>query len=110
MNSIRTEFAALDTNEFVHAVVGDNPASDSLFFRRIRELRIFIPLQVIIELNHNLLPNELRVVRANLRRALEVRWDTAHPDEELFERYQALGARRAMRQWPQRFIPPESAG
>jgi hypothetical protein len=58
MNSIRDEALVLDTNVFVFALRKDAryPACEILLFDRLYELRVYVPLQIFVELQRNLTP------------------------------------------------------
>jgi len=64
MNSIRDELISLDTNEFIFALRKDatNPACETLVFDKLDELKIHLPLQILLELQHNLTAEEMRRV------------------------------------------------
>ena len=66
MNSIRDELISLDTNEFIFALRKDatNPACETLVFDKLDELKIHLPLQILLELQHNLTDEEMRRVLA----------------------------------------------
>lgn len=96
MSSTRTEFVALDTNQYVFAVRRDasHPACRTLLFERVKDLRIFVPREVVRELRRNLIPSELQAALAPLRRAIDVFWDYSGPPEETLLRYRTLGAKK----------------
>lgn len=56
MNSIRDKLLSFDTNEFIFALrrEANHPACETLLFDKLNELRIYFPLQVLIELQRNL--------------------------------------------------------
>ena len=56
MNSIRDELISLDTNESIFALRKDatHPACETLLFDKLDELKIHLPLQILLELQHNL--------------------------------------------------------
>jgi len=96
MNSIQTDFLALDTNEFVLAL-RESPVSSScgvLVFEKLSQLKVYIPLQVIIELNRNLSNLEVSRVFAALSRAKALRIDYAKPPQSLIDKWLFRGAKK----------------
>jgi hypothetical protein len=77
MNSIREELVTLDTNQFIFALRRDNnyPNCQILLFEKLNQLKIYQPLQVLIELQHNLNDSEIRGVMFALTKAKNVSWD-----------------------------------
>lgn len=71
MNSIRDDLLALDTNILIFAVRKEKlfSACEILLFDKLPELKIHIPLQVFLELQHNLIEDEMRGVLHALNRA-----------------------------------------
>jgi hypothetical protein len=76
VNSIRDEAVALDTNEFIFALRRDpdHPACEILLFDKLNQLRVYIPLQVLIELQRKLGSDEMRGVLLALTKAIVVDW------------------------------------
>jgi len=67
VNSIRGETVALDTNVFIFALRKEPnfPACETLLFDKLNEIRVYMPLQIFLELQRNLMASEMRrVVRA----------------------------------------------
>ncbi len=77
MNSIRDELISLDTNEFIFALRKDarHPACETLLFDKLDELEIHLPLQILLELQHNLTDEEMRRVLLAVMKAKAVTWD-----------------------------------
>jgi len=61
VNSIRDELVAFDTNVFLFALSKhpSYPACETLVFDRISELKVYIPLQIFVELQRNLHNHEM---------------------------------------------------
>jgi hypothetical protein len=67
VNSIRGETVALDTNVFIFALRKEPnfPTCETLLFDKLNEIRVYMPLQIFLELQRNLMASEMRrVVRA----------------------------------------------
>ena len=96
MNSIRDEAVALDTNVFIFALRRDpdHPACEILLFDKLDQLRVYMPLQVLIELQRKLLPDEMRGVLLALTKARVVKWDYAPARLDLVARWQERGAKK----------------
>ncbi len=96
MNSIRDEPVALDTNVFVFALRKDAnyPACETLLFDKLNELQVYVPLQVFVELQHNLTDNEMRGVLRALVRAKTVTWDYAPVPLDLVAQWEQRGAKK----------------
>ena len=96
MNSIRDELVALDTNEFVFALRREarRTACEDLFLKGLPALRIYVPLQILVELQHNLSQDEMRDALIGLTRARSVTWDYAPAQPEIVERWQQRGAKK----------------
>jgi hypothetical protein len=79
MNSIHDEIVALDTNEYLFALRREvrYPACQELFFQALPQLRIYLPLQVLVELQRNLSQVEMRSLWLALKQAQELVWDYA---------------------------------
>lgn len=71
MNSIRDELLSLDTNEFIFALrrEASHPACETLLFDKLNELQLYVPLQILIELQRNLRDQEMRRVLLALTKA-----------------------------------------
>ena len=95
MSSIRTDLVALDTNEFIIALRNDPPltASTILVRDRLSELSVFLPLQVLVELNDNLLNSELNELFPLLKEQGAV-FDYTPALPALRKRYEQLGAKK----------------
>ena len=61
MNSIRDETIALDTNVFIFALRKEvaYPTCEILLFDKLPQLKMHVPLQVLIELQRNLSDSEM---------------------------------------------------
>ena len=96
MNSIQNEIVALDTNEFIFALRHEaaRPACETLLFDHLSKLQIFIPLQVLIELQRNLTDVEMRGVLRALMKAKAVTWDHAPPAFERVRQWEERGAKK----------------
>ena len=79
MNSIQDEVVSLDTNEFIFALRKDasHPACEILLFDKLDQLKIHLPLQILLELQHNLTDEEMRRVLLAVMKARAVTWDYA---------------------------------
>jgi len=95
VSSIRDELVALDTNEFIFALRRDagRRACETLLLEGVAELQLYVPRQVLVELEHNLSPAEMRDAREALESARSVTWDYAPAQPERVERWQEQGAR-----------------
>src|SRR5690348_12100816 len=96
VNSIRHEAVALDTNVFVFALRKEvaYPACETLLFDKLGELQLYLPLQVFVELQHNLTGSEMRGVLRALLRAKTVTLDYAPAPVELITRWEQQGAKK----------------
>jgi hypothetical protein len=74
VNSIRGEAVALDTNVFIFALrkEPDFPACETLLFDKLNALQVYVPLQILLELQHNLTASEMRRVVRALAMALSI--------------------------------------
>ena len=79
MYSIRGEAIALDTNVFIFALrkEPDFPACETLLFDKLHELKVYMPLQIFVELQRNLTGSEMRQVVRALTMAQTMTWE--HP-------------------------------
>ena len=96
MNSIQDELISLDTNEFIFALRKDasHPACETLLFDKLDELKIHLPLQILLELQHNLTDEEMRRVLLAVMKAKAVTWDYAPAPLELVTRWEQRGAKK----------------
>ena len=96
MNSIRDEVVALDTNEFIFALRrdADHPACEILLFDKLSQLHVYLPLQVLIELQRNLRTDEMRGVLLALTKARAVNWDYVPAPLELMARWEQAGVKK----------------
>lgn len=96
MTSIRDEAVAFDTNVFIFALRKDanHPACESLLFDKLGALKIHIPLQILLELQHNLTASEMRGVFLALAKAKVVTWDYTLAPLELVRKWEQRGAKK----------------
>jgi hypothetical protein len=96
VNSIRDATVALDTNVFVFALRKDAsyPACGTLVFDKLHELKVYVPLQILAELQRNLTSDEMRGILRALIRAKTVTWDYAPAPVELITRREQMGAKK----------------
>ena len=71
MNFIHNQLIALDTNQFIFALRQDPTYSSCqiLVFEKLHKINVYLPLQVLIELQRNLNENEIRGVMLALSTA-----------------------------------------
>jgi predicted nucleic acid-binding protein len=96
MSSILTDRVAFDTNVIIYALrraPGLEPCSE-LFYGYISSYRLFIPLQVYIELQHNLTAAELSSLYSAVSDIETVEWSFQPAPPDLFEAYLAHGAKK----------------
>jgi hypothetical protein len=53
------------------------PACETLLFDKLNEIRVYMPLQIFLELQRNLMASEMRRVVRALTMAQAVTWDYA---------------------------------
>ena len=96
MNSIRDEAVALETNVFIIALrkSSQSRACETLLFDTLEDLTVYIPLQILIELQRNLTNDEMRGVLRALIRARAVRWDYTPAPGELIAQWEQRGAKK----------------
>lgn len=96
MNSIRDATIAVDTNVFVFALRKNvaYPACETLLFDKLTQLHVYVPLQVLVELRHNVSESEMRAVLRALTRAKTVTWDYAPAQSELVRKWVQRGAKK----------------
>lgn len=96
MNSIHDEVVALDTNVFIFALRKQShyPACEILLFDRLSELTVYVPLQVFVELQHNLTNDEMHGIVRALTRAKTVTWDYSPAPLQLVKQWEQLGAKK----------------
>ena len=95
MNSIRDALVALDTNEFIFAIRKDSnyPFCETLLFDKLDQLKVYLPLQVLIELQRNLSESEMRGILLALTKTHTITWDYAPAAPELVAQWQQRGAK-----------------
>jgi hypothetical protein len=71
MNSIQGELIALDTNQFIFALRQEPlyPACKIILWEKLPQLKIYLPLQVLMELERNLMMTEMRSLLVILNQA-----------------------------------------
>ena len=96
MISIRGEKVALDTNVWIFALRKDPnfAACETLVFDRLSELQIHMPLQIFVELQHNLAPSEMRRIVHSLTMTRAITWDYTPARPELVRRWEQCGAKK----------------
>jgi predicted nucleic-acid-binding protein len=96
VNSIRSETVALDTNVFIFALRKEPnfPACETLLFDKLNEIRVYMPLQIFLELQRNLMASEMRRVVRALTMAQAVTWDYAPAQIDLIRQWERHGARK----------------
>src|SRR5437773_4457063 len=96
MNSIRDDLLSLDTNEFIFALhrEASHSACETLLFDKLNELQLYVPLQILIELQRNLPDQEMRKVLVALTKAKSVTWDYAPASIERVRQWEQRGAKK----------------
>jgi hypothetical protein len=96
MSFIQTEQLALDTNEFIFAIRREPQYSfcEILLFDKLHELNIYLPLQVLIELQRNLTEAEIRSIFLSLNQAKTVNWDYNLAPRDLIDKWKKNGAKK----------------
>lgn len=96
MNFIQNEPIALDTNQFIFALrrSAAYPACEILLFDKLPELQIYMPLQVLIELQRNLTIDEMRGVFLALNQSKAIQWDYKPAPGNLIAQWQKRGAKK----------------
>ena len=96
MNSILDEQIAFDTNEFIFGVrqTPGSFACTELLFEKSSRLNLYIPLQVLLELQRNLTDSEMRGVFLALHKAKSVQFDYSLAKAELIAKWEAQGAKK----------------
>jgi hypothetical protein len=96
VSSIHDERVVLDTNQFVFALrdIPEYSSCRELLFQSLERLRLYLPLQILIELQRNLSAEELRRLFTALRRARSVDWDYAPAPRALVELWHQQGAKK----------------
>lgn len=93
---LRTEFVALDTNEYLLALGRDErfPACAELLFEQIHALRLHMPLQVLKELSRQLRRREIGRLFDALEVAAEFRPDYTAGDAQRVVYWEGRGAKK----------------
>lgn len=94
--SIRNARVALDTNQFIFALRRDinYPACEILLFDLLTQLHIYMPLQILIELQRNLSTSEMRGILLALTKAKTITWDYALARSDDVARWERYGAKK----------------
>ena len=76
---IHNALVGLDTNVFIFALRQDPdfPACETLLFDKLHMLNVYMPLQILLELQHSLSAAEMRGVLLALTKAKAITWDYA---------------------------------
>jgi predicted nucleic-acid-binding protein len=72
----------------------DYPNCETLLFEKLIELRIYMPLQILVELQRNLRNDEMRGVLRALSKAKSIIWDYAPASLELISKWRERGAKK----------------
>lgn len=96
MNSIRDELVSLDTNEFIFAMrrEASHPACETLVFDQLDKLHLYMPLQIVVELQRNLPDEEMRQVLLALTKAKAVTWDYSPAAPQRVRQWEERGAKK----------------
>jgi hypothetical protein len=96
MSSIRTDAVAFDTNVYIHGLRRSpgQEACSELMFGFVATLRLYLPIQVQIELRRNLSAQHIRDLFAVLRDVQTIEWAAEAASEELVESYRSRGAKK----------------
>lgn len=96
MASIRDESVAVDTNVWIFALRKESayPACEALLFDWLPDLRIYMPLQIFLELQHNFSAGEMRRFILALTRARSLTWDYTPARSDLIDQWEQRGAKK----------------
>lgn len=96
MHSIRGEAVALDTNVFIFALRQEPsfPACETLLFDKLHALKVYMPLQIFVELQRNLTGSEMRRVVRALAMAQTMTWDYTPAQVDLIRHWEQQGAKK----------------
>ena len=96
MTSIHDAPVALDTNVFIFALRQDTdfPACETLLFDKLPVLSVYMPLQILLELQHNLTGDEMRGVLRALTKAKAITWDYAPAPLPAVMQWERRGAKK----------------
>ncbi len=96
MSFTPNELVALDTNQFIFALrrTAAYPACEILLFDKLPELQIYMPLQVLIELQRNLNMDEMRGVFLALNQSKAIQSDYKPPPRNLIAEWEKRGAKK----------------
>jgi hypothetical protein len=87
---------ALDTNVFIFALRKEPnfPACETLLFDKLQELKVYMPLQIFVELQRNLTGSEMRRVMRALAMAQTMTWDYTPARMDLIRHWEQQGAKK----------------
>jgi predicted nucleic acid-binding protein len=87
---------ALDTNVFIFALRKEPnfPACETLLFDKLQELKVYMPLQIFVELQRNLTGSEMRRVMRALAMAQTMTWDYTPARVDLIRHWEQQGAKK----------------
>lgn len=90
------ELVTLDTNEFIFGLrrTPGYPACTELLFEKLPILNLYVPLQVLLELQRNLTNDEMRDVSLALNGARSVQIDYTPVKTELVHKWKARGVKK----------------
>ncbi|HZT41211.1 MAG TPA: hypothetical protein VFA07_03435 [Chthonomonadaceae bacterium] len=96
MSSIRDSWVSLDTHEFLFALRKEAryPACETLLFDLLSRLQIYMPLQILVELQRNLTANEMRGLLLALNRSKTIQYDYAPVSLDLVIPWERRGAKK----------------
>lgn len=96
MNFVNNQLIALDTNQFIFALRQDQNylSCQILLFEKLHKINVYLPLQVLIELQRNLNENEIRGVILALSNARNTTWDYALAPLHLVQKWGKQGAKK----------------
>ena len=95
MSSLPDEPVVLDTNEYIFAIRKSPqfPACQQLLRLGLHKLAVYLPLQIILEVNRNLYTEEVIAVYRLLLGARDLIQDFTPPQDSLIHHYSNLGAK-----------------
>lgn len=96
MNFTHDQPIALDTNQFIFALRQDQtyPSCRILLFEKLHNINLYLPLQVLIELQRNLNEREMRGVMLALTNAQNTTWDYTLAPMPIIKKWEKQGAKK----------------
>jgi predicted nucleic acid-binding protein len=96
MSTPFAESIALDTNIYIHAVRAnpDFTACHALLYEHLDQLRIFVPLQVFLEVGRNLSQAEMDETFRALSQTEKLTREYQHPTPERIRYWESCGAKK----------------